>query len=263
MFSVGGRFRGEEGVILVIENSKAKTKKTQRVLNRLAERWREGHDKHLRQCRLGREPPSRRGGACSACKVKLEFELDKEVKRLIDKKTFHRPSACPYHVFSNNLLFYMTLGPEARRAQAGKPETIDPIEELNEALFHVAAVLQTTTLPPAHGEALYEDEEDEVKVLKLVASDIVRVTPQPAPGTRSRKGGRIGDLDIQAVTRAMVVAWRELTGDLPSKDNLSFRHLLVAASATVFSDLPHEPNWESATLTARQRILRDDRARRG
>ena len=152
-----------------VENRKTKIEKTQQVVDRLGDRWLQGHGETLPECELGREPPTRRGGPCSACTIKPEFELDREITRLVAKKAFGQRSNCPYRVFSNNLLFGMTLGPEAGRARSAKPETIDPIHELTRALIHVAAVLRTTTQAPADIEALDDDEEDDsLKALKLV-----------------------------------------------------------------------------------------------
>jgi hypothetical protein len=64
-------------------------------------------------------------------------------------------------------------------------------------------------------------------------------------------------LGNQAVARAMAGAWRELTGRLPAKDNSKFHGLLLAAVATLFGHPANEPNCESLTKTAVERIRRD------
>src|SRR4029077_578994 len=74
--------KGSKGVSVAIENRKAKTQKAQQVINRLSERWYQGRDEPFPECKLGREPSTRRGGKCSACTIKAEFEFDGEVSRL-------------------------------------------------------------------------------------------------------------------------------------------------------------------------------------
>jgi hypothetical protein len=251
---------------VAIENRKAKTQKAQQVINRLSERWYQGRDEPFPECKLGREPSTRRGGKCSACTIKAEFEFDGEVSRLIDRGTFDRPLACPYRVVTN-LLCAMTIGPEAARARAGKLARVDPVGELKAIVKRVSLFIRaTTTLSREDIEALTNDG-NEWRPHKLIVSAernlrealaLVQQLERTKARARSR-GGRTGDLDIQAVARAMATAWRELTGSLPAKENLSFHSLLSAATITVLGDLPHDPNWEAATQTARQRILQNDR----
>ena len=61
----------------------------------------------------------------------------------------------------------------------------------------------------------------------------------------------------QAVARAMVLAWRRLTGRLPARKNVKFQDLLLAAIATMFGHPRKEPNLESAIRTAVDRIRED------
>jgi len=42
--------------------------------------------------KLGREPARRREGACSACKPRPDFEINREIARLIDLGAFERES---------------------------------------------------------------------------------------------------------------------------------------------------------------------------
>jgi hypothetical protein len=255
---------------MTIEDKKAKTARTQLAIDRLGERWHQGHGEPFLECKLGREPPTRRGGACSACAIKAEFEVDKEVRRLIDKKVFDQPSACPYRVVSNWLLFGTTLGPEAARARGSKLDPVDPVRDLKAILKRVGIFIRaTTTLSREDIEALIDDEGEWRAHKHMVLAErnlrealaLIQQLQRTKPPAHRRRG-RTGDLDIQAVARVMAQAWRSLTGRLPGKDNLSFRGLLIAASTTVLGDLPHEPNWEAAAQTARQRILQNDRARR-
>ena len=229
----------------------------------MGERWTGNAGKSRLECRVGREPVTRRAGPCSVCTVRTEFEFDEEVTRLIGQKTFDNTSACPYLVFSSYLLTGLTLGPEAVRSRAGKSRRIDPVHELEHALEHVDAVLSTTTSTPGDIEALVGEEGD-LKVLQFAAAaqrnlqaalELVQrlVGDEPAPSPR----GRTGRLDIQAVARAMALAWLELTDQLPSKDNISCQNLLSSAVATVFGYPENEPNWEAAIQTARQRIKKD------
>jgi hypothetical protein len=73
----------------------------------------------------------------------------------------------------------------------------------------------------------------------------------------SRSLGRIGVLHNQAVARAMALAWRQLTGRLPAKDNSKFQHLLQAAIVTIFGERVKVPNLLTATKTAVDRIRKD------
>jgi hypothetical protein len=249
---------------VAIENREAKTQKAQQVINRLSERWYQGRD--VPGCKLGREPRTRRGGKCSACTTKAEFEVDKEVSRLIDRGTFDRPSACPYRVVTN-LLCAMTIGPEAARARGGKLDRVDPVRELKTIIRRVGMFIRaTTTLSREDIEAL-TNGGTEWRPHKLIVSAernlrealaLVQQLERTKPRAHLRRG-RTGNLDIQAVARAMATAWRELTGSLPAKENLSFHSLLSAATLTVLGELRREPNWEAATQTARQRILQNDR----
>jgi hypothetical protein len=52
----------------------------------------------------------------------------------------------------------------------------------------------------------------------------------------------------------MAHAWRQLTGRLPAKDNSTFHGLLGAAIASIFGHPVKEPDLESATRTAVDRI---------
>jgi hypothetical protein len=254
---------------MAIENRKAKTQETQQVINHLGERWHQGRAKPFPECKLGREPGRRRGGKCSACTITAEFEVDKEVSRLIDKGTFDQPVVCPYRVVTN-LLCAMLLGPEAARARGRKLDRIDPIRELKAITKRVGMfIFDTTTLSREDIEALVDDQ-NEWRPHKLIVSAernlrealaLIQQLERTKPRAHPRRG-RTGDLDIQAVARAMATAWRKLTGELPGKETLSFHSLLSAATVTVLGDLPNEPNWEAATQTARQRIRQNDRASR-
>jgi hypothetical protein len=75
----------------------------------------------------------------------------------------------------------------------------------------------------------------------------------PAKTSRSPRG-RTGELHNQAVARAMAHAWRQLTGRLPGKGNSTFHGLLGAAIASIFGHPVKEPDLESATRTAVDRI---------
>lgn len=157
-------------------------------------------------------------------------------------------------------LFGLTMGPEVGRARINKSNRIDPVHELTQALVHIGEVLRTTTLSTEDIEVMV-GEEDDLRILKLVASAqrnlraaVGMLRPLVQQHARPSRVGRTGDLGIQAVSRAMALAWRELVGSLPAKDNTSFHGLLSAAVVTLFGELPEEPNWEAATHTARRRI---------
>jgi hypothetical protein len=112
------------------ENEKTKVER-QQVIERLGECWIQGH--RSLPSELGREPAQRRGGGCSACTIKLGFEIDAEVTRLINKEGLCGTSACPYRIASNQLLPQVTLGLEAFGACDNKTEKVDVTHELQEA----------------------------------------------------------------------------------------------------------------------------------
>ena len=59
----------------------------------------------------------------------------------------------------------------------------------------------------------------------------------------------------------MALAWRQLTGRLPAKDNSKFHDLLQAAIVTIFGDRVKVPNLQTATKTAVDRIRKDAASR--
>jgi hypothetical protein len=82
-----------------------------------------------------------------------------------------------------------------------------------------------------------------------------------AGGTGRSPRGRTGALHTQAVAHAMALAWRQLTGRLPAKDNFRFHELVRAAIVSIFGHSVKKPNFESATKTAVDRIRRDEAGR--
>lgn len=246
-------------------------KKTQpqRILDRLAERWHTGAQQPV-NCTLGRKPLPRRGGACSACTVRREFELDEMVARLINERTFSGiscPGTCPYQIVGSQLIAGLTVSGAAFRARSRGP-LVDPVLEIKQALRHLRSVMGATSVSHEDIEALADagdPREDavwrallDVHSAQRALKDALATFRSQAPKPSSKRRGRIGALEIQAVAAAMARAWRVLTGGLPAKDNLSFHDLLEAAVATVFGHPAREPNWEAATRTAVTRIRKDD-----
>jgi hypothetical protein len=72
------------------------------------------------------------------------------------------------------------------------------------------------------------------------------------PMRRASTRGRKGELEHQGLARAMVRAWKTLTGTLPGKNNTHFHELLRAAATTAFGPLEPEPDWEWATRFAKR-----------
>src|SRR3974390_1131274 len=90
---------------------------SKQVIDRLAKRWAEAIRLRV-DCKLGLEPPRRRGGACSICKPPQEFELDQEVAQLISSGAFKGIGECPYRVITSHLIAGLTAGPEVFRARS-------------------------------------------------------------------------------------------------------------------------------------------------
>ena len=222
----------------------------QQIINRLTERWAEANESQD-PCRLGYELRRRRRGPCSVCTSPQEYELDREIAQLIDSVPFRRPGICPYRVIVSHLIAGLTFGPEASRARSASRPNIDPVAEIKSAQRHIHAALRATGLSLEDIEAIsIRDNRDRWQPLYAILTAeraletalVVFRAQNPAKGRSPR--GRIGALHNQAVTRAMALAWRQLTGRLPGKDNTKFHGLLLAATATVFGACEKQPDFE-------------------
>jgi hypothetical protein len=262
----------ENGIFQAESGPKAKsgvpmkqTARPQQVIDRLAERWAEAN--RLRaDCKLGLEPPRRRGGGCSACTTPQEFELDQGVAQLINAGVFKSTGQCPYQVITSYLIAGLSFGPEAFRARSTGQYRADPVVEIRGALKRIHTVTKATKLTHEDIEAL-SDKDKWWEALNLVCS-AERALENALALFRSRPPGKIrsprgpaGALHIQTVARAMAGAWRALAGHLPAKDNEKFHDLLAAAVATVFGHPAKVPNWESATRTAVERMKNEAASR--
>jgi hypothetical protein len=241
------------------------TASPQQVIDRLAERV----SQPPTHCRLGREPRRQRGGACSACTAPREFEIDEDIAQLIDRAAFRRPGVCPYRVVASHLAAGLTLGPEVSRARSAGQFRVDPVAEIKGARRRIRTILHTTRLSRDDIEAIsISNDGDRWQALyKVLVADralekalALFQTEIPAK-TRSSPRGRTGTLHNQAVARAMALAWRRLTGRLPAKGNCKFHGLLLAAIVSVFGHPAKEPNLESATKRAVDRIRKDAASR--
>jgi hypothetical protein len=180
---------------------------------------------------------------------------------------FKRPGICPFRVIVSHLIAGITLGPEASRARRSGGRRVDPVVEIKEARKRIRSILRAApggdnieAIASCNGgdrwQALYAvmvAERALDKALALFQSQIpVRTSHLPR--------GRVGALHYQAVARAMAVAWRRLTGRLPGKANSNFHELVFAAIVSIFGYPDVEPNLESATQTAVDRIREGDAA---
>jgi hypothetical protein len=236
----------------------------QQVINRLARRWEKARGLTV-NCMLGRKPLGRRGGGCSVCRARQEFELDQAVAQLINAKVFRGTGVCPYQVVYSHLVAGLAFGPETFRAKSAGQYRVDPVVEIKEALERIGVIIRASgwsrddieTLSNKNDwwealGAVFSAEHDLQKALAIFRAQI------PKKSSRWSRG-RAGALHIQAIARTMANAWRVLTGHLPAKDNEKFHDLLLAAVATVFGHPEPEkaPNWESATRIAVKRIAKD------
>jgi hypothetical protein len=119
------------------------TVNAQKVINRLAERSAMTGQQPVK-CKLGSEALPQRGKSCSACTVRLEFELDQAVGRLINSGAFRGSGACPYHIISNHLVAGLILSPEAIRAKSAGRYRVDPVAEIRGALKRIGAITRAT-----------------------------------------------------------------------------------------------------------------------
>jgi len=210
---------------------------SQKIIDRFAERWANGRRFPVK-CTLGRKPLPRRGGACPDCTTARKFELDRAVAQLINTGAFRGTGVCPYQVITNHLVAGLVFGPEARRARSAGQYRADSMLEIKRALKHVRAITRSTGLSREDIEgisnkndwwkaisAVFSAEHDLENALTNLRSQTSRKTDSPR--------GRTGALHVQAVARALALAWRELTGGLPAKHNEKFHDLLLAAVATI------------------------------
>ena len=238
------------------------------LAKRLEKRWRQPEaGQPVPSCKLGTEPPSRRGAGCSVCKVSQELELDQAVAHLINTSTFKRTGVCPYQVITSHLVAGLVFGPETIRGRSAGRYLVDPVVELKGALKRIGTVLQAAAVARDDIEALGE-QGDRWKALNAVLSAeralgdaLALFRSEACVQTRRSSRGRTGALHILAVARAIASAWRVLTGRLPAKDNAKFHSLLSAAVATIFGHPKKTPNWESATRRAVKHINKDASSR--
>jgi hypothetical protein len=237
---------------------------TQQVIDRLAERWTKASRSRV-ICKLGTQSRRRRGGPCSACPYSQEFEIDEAIAWFIDSAAFKRAGVCPYQVVASHLVAGLTLGPDVSRARrAGRPR-VDPVLEVKAVLKRLGSLLYATGPSRDDIEAIAISNHDDwwqalnaiVMAERSLKNALALFQSQTPVTTHRLPRGRTGNLGNQAVARAMAGAWRELTGRLPAKDNSKFHGLLLAAVATLFGHPANEPNCESLTKTAVERIRRD------
>jgi hypothetical protein len=236
--------------------------RSQQVIGGLAE-W--GAKASKSQCKLGREPPRRRGGACPACPPRQELEINGEISRLINLGAFKHPGICPYRVVVSHLLAGLMVGPESLRARSVRRLRIDPTVKIKEARKRIRSILYATGLSRDDIEGLSVSRDSPrwqalsaiatadralEKALALLQSPI-------AIQTGRLRRGRAGRLHMQAIARAMARAWRRLTGRLPAKNSVRFHALLWGAIVSIFGHSVKKPNFESATRTAVDRIRQD------
>jgi hypothetical protein len=236
----------------------------QQVIDRLMKRWGQARQSAA-SCRLGYGSRRRRGGACAACAHPHEFEIDQAITQLINSAVFQRAGICPYQVVASHLIAGLTLGPEVSRLRSGGQHRVDLVTDIKSILKCIRIFLHATgstrdnieavavSYEGSYWQALYAVLTAERALEKALALFQSEVSGKSSRSSR----GRTGALDYQAIARATAGAWRELTGRLPAKDNSKFHGLLAAAIATIFGHLGKEPNFESATKIAVERIRKD------
>jgi hypothetical protein len=249
-------------------SSVKQTASAQQVIDRLAERW-EKAQRLPANCTLGAKSRRRRGGACSVCTHVQEFEIDRAIAQFIDSAAFKRVGVCPYQVVASHLVAGLTLGPDVSRARSAGRLGVDPVVEVKGVLKRIRSLLYATGLSRDDIEAIaisnhggwWQALRAVLMAERALEKALALFQSQIPMKTRRSPRGRTGALHNQAVARAMAGAWRELTGRLPAKGNSQFHGLLLAAVATIFGHPVKEPNLESATRTAVERIKKDAASR--
>src|SRR5262249_684620 len=151
-------------------------------------------------------------------------------------------------IVESHLLAGLTLGPEVSRARSAGPRT-DPVVEIKAILKRIRILIYASGLSREDIEAISirNDGARWQALYAIVAAERIlqnaldlfraQIPPKTSPSAR----GRTGALHIQAIARAMALAWRQLTGRLPAKDNIKFQGLLHAAITSIFEDSANEP----------------------
>jgi len=140
------------------------------LAKRLEKRWLKAEaGQPVPNCKFGTEPPPRRGGGCSVCKVSQELELDQAVAHLINTSTFKRTGVCPYQVIASHLVVGLVFGPETIRGRSAGRYLVDPVVELKGALKRIGTVLHAAAVARDDIEALRE-QSDWWKALNAVLS---------------------------------------------------------------------------------------------
>ena len=225
-------------------------------------------------CELGREPQSRRNDKCSACTVNTDPRLntlDRGIAQLVADKILVCPAHCPYLIFTRALILALLTGPGAEETQREMERT--RIIELKTALKHVDRALKTLAPDREDIRSLGGDEDEELFVrladvvraetliqnaVKFLIENAKRNYGEETDLTKPARPrrGRPGALDIQGIVHCCDIAWKELIGKKPGKNNVNFHGLLCAAAETVLGPLDPEPDWEHQIVAARQRQSR-------
>ena len=194
------------------------TTSAQQVIDRLTERWAKPSRPPV-NCTLGHKPVRRRGGGCSVCTARQEFELDQEVAQLIKTGAFKGTGVCPYKVITSHLIAGIAFGPETFRAQSAGQYRVDPVVEIKGALKRIGAVTGAIGWTREDIEGL-SNKDDWWQALYAVLSAehdlqiaLAKFRSQIAGKTSRSPRGPTGALHIQAVARALARADRIPAGE--------------------------------------------------
>jgi hypothetical protein len=182
------------------------------------------------------------------------------VSQFIAKGIFSAATKCPYLVAARSLIRAIMLGPEVMRA--GRENQKTRIDELKKALRHIDRAIGTLARDRRDMKALSDQDPvfqywaDVINAEQSITNAVhcfIEEYEKLKPDRVSFRG-RKGMLALQGIAQNMVLAWEELTGTLPGKNNTHFHDFLHASATTVFGPLESEPDWEWVTRSARDRI---------
>lgn len=245
------------------ETARQRTKRLAPILIPLWSRLFE-HQEKASSCRLGKEPRKRRV-SCSTCEVTVQFELDEAVARFVSDGKFSKCDVCPYIIATRGLLMGIMFAPNVELASLEREKKA--VEDIRSALTHINRAIEPLARDRQDMKALSDLDplfaawKDVINAEQLLKS-AVHVFSKEYEQHRSQStirwssSGRPPRRELQGIAQSSVVAWQQLTGSLPAKNNVAFHEFLRAAATTVFGAFDPDPDWEWVTRSARAEIKR-------
>jgi hypothetical protein len=181
--------------------------------------------------------------------------LDKAVRELIELQVIKTTTSCPYNVVASHLTMRLQFAAAAARGREIGEPPVDPVSLVKAAIKQIDKLIGSKLEPD--GLEDYSGNDPSLLAFKEVhqARHLLHGALEKLC-SRDPEGGRIGNLEVQAVTLALASAWRVLVGRLPSKSNTAFHDLLQRVATALFPAADYF-DGEAATRKAVKQLKRD------